>query len=115
MAVFHQRGLRHLESGPNKQIFLTKEELNSFLDEVYKRNQSDLESKSSGDLIKLLEANGIIHENPTPDGQIYKFAQLYQYWLGLKSRKYELRSNRQRSTNKPSTNNWEKPKPKKHQ
>jgi hypothetical protein len=98
-----------------KQIFLTKEELNSFLDEVYKRNQSDLESKSSGDLIKLLEANGIIHENPTPDGQIYKFAQLYQYWLGLKSRKYELRSNRQRSTNKPSTNNWEKPKPKKHQ
>ncbi|MBS9385871.1 MAG: hypothetical protein HEQ24_17285 [Dolichospermum sp. BR01] len=98
-----------------KQIFLTKEELNSFLDGVYTRNQSDLESKSSGDLRRLLEANGIIHENPMPDGSIYKFAQLYQYWLGLRSRKYELRSNRQRSTNKPSTNNWEKPKPKKHQ
>jgi hypothetical protein len=79
-----------------KHIFLTKSELYSFLDEVLNYYKKDLESFSVEELKNLLSANGIIHENPKPNGAIYYFAQLYKYWLGLKSRKYQYSTNRKK-------------------
>lgn len=69
-----------------KQIFLTKKELYDFLNEVLVYYKKDLENTTVEDLKNLLSANGIIHENPKPNGAVYYFAQLYKYWLGLKSR-----------------------------
>lgn len=83
-----------------KQIFLYKSELYEFLDKVFEENEKFLDSKSVDELKELLISNGIIHENIKPDENIFYFAQLYKYWLGLQSRKYEFRPN--------STNNSKK-------
>ena len=94
-----------------KHIYLTKVELNCFLKEVYTHNKSSgLQSKSADELRRLLEANGIIHENPRPDGNIYYFAQLYKFWLGLKARTWQPRNRPSNTVNKPI-----KPKPIKKQ
>ena len=94
-----------------KHIYLTKEELNCFLKEVYTHNESSgLQSKSPDELRRLLVANGIIHENPKPDGNIYYFAQLYKFWLGLKARTWQPRNTPSNKVNRPI-----KPKPIKKQ
>jgi len=76
------------ENDMYKRIFLTKNELNKFLQEIIKHYDKDLESQNDRELKGLLEANGIIHRNPTQKGDIYYFPQLYKYWLGLKSRRF---------------------------
>ncbi|NRF37595.1 KGGVGR-motif variant AAA ATPase [Pedobacter foliorum] len=79
------------ESGGNfKQIFLTKSELNNFLNQLLLKS-NHLESKNIDELKSILISNGIIHENIKPDENIFYFAQLYKYWLGLRSRKYEFK------------------------
>jgi len=80
-------GKRDEENINYKQIFLTKKEMYNFLEEVFNYYKNDLESKSIEDLKNLLAANGIIHRNPSANGDIYYFAQLYKYWIGLKARK----------------------------
>jgi cellulose biosynthesis protein BcsQ len=74
-----------------KKIFLYKSELQALLDEVLIYYSQDLESKNVDELRGILVANGIIHENVKPGENIFYFAQLYKYWLGLSSRKYELK------------------------
>ncbi len=74
-----------------KQIFLTKTELNNFLQSVIDENYTTLESKTVDDLKSILISNGIIHENIKPNENIFYFPQLYKYWLGLRSRKYEFK------------------------
>jgi len=74
-----------------KQIFLFKSELYEFLENVLKENENTLDSKSVDELKEILVSNGIIHENVKPDENIFYFAQLYKYWLGLQSRKYEYK------------------------
>jgi len=74
-----------------KQIFLYKSELYEFLEKVLTENENSLDSKSVEELKEILVSNGIIHENVKPDENIFYFAQLYKYWLGLQSRKYEFK------------------------
>ncbi len=74
-----------------KQIFLYKSELYEFLESVFRENEKILDSKSVDELKEILVSNGIIHENIKPDENIFYFAQLYKYWLGLQSRKYEFK------------------------
>lgn len=77
-----------------KQIFLYKSELYDFLESVFRENEKILDSKSVDELKEILVSNGIIHENIKPDENIFYFAQLYKYWLGLQSRKYEFKYGR---------------------
>lgn len=77
-----------------KQIFLYKSELYELLNNIFLENKSLLDSQSVEELKEILVSNGIIHENVKPDENIFYFAQLYKYWLGLQSRKYEFRHNR---------------------
>jgi cellulose biosynthesis protein BcsQ len=70
-----------------KYIFLTKQELQKFLNSVIQYYGNSLESKNDIELIQLLEANGIIQRNPKSFGDVYYFPQLYKYWLGLKNRR----------------------------
>ncbi|WP_413670137.1 KGGVGR-motif variant AAA ATPase [Mucilaginibacter sp. Mucisp86] len=80
------------EKGDNfKQIFLTKTELHELLQAILNEYKEQLESQNIDDLKSILISNGIIHENVTPHENIFYFAQLYKYWLGLRSRKYEYR------------------------
>lgn len=72
-----------------KQIFLYKSELYEFLENVFAENENSLDGKTVEDLKEILVSNGIIHENVKPDENIFYFAQLYKYWLGLQSRRYE--------------------------
>ncbi|GGE14988.1 ParA family protein [Sphingobacterium cellulitidis] len=74
-----------------KKIFLYKSELYALLEEVLKYYSNQLESKTVDDLKGILISNGIIHENLKPGENIFYFAQLYKYWLGLSSRKYEFK------------------------
>lgn len=73
-----------------KKIFLYKSELYSLLDEILHYYSTQLESKTADELKGILISNGIIHENVKPGENIFYFAQLYKYWLGLSSRKYEF-------------------------
>jgi hypothetical protein len=77
-----------------KQIFLYKTELYDLLEKILNENKKLLDSKSVEELKEILISNGIIHENVKPDENIFYFAQLYKYWLGLQSRKYEFRNPR---------------------
>ena len=80
------------EKGANyKKIFLYKSELNTLLKEVLDYYSSTLESKNIDELKEILISNGIIYENIKPNENIFYFAQLYKYWLGLSSRKYDFR------------------------
>lgn len=80
------------EKGANyKKIFLYKSELNSLLKEVLDYYSSTLESKNIDELKEILISNGIIYENIRPNENIFYFAQLYKYWLGLSSRKYDFK------------------------
>ncbi|GGD76099.1 hypothetical protein GCM10011514_45070 [Emticicia aquatilis] len=74
-----------------KQIFLYKTELYELLEKIFAENEKLLDSKSVEELKEILVSNGIIHENVKPDENIFYFAQLYKYWLGLQSRKYEFK------------------------
>ena len=74
-----------------RKIFLYKSELQSFLGEVLKYYNKNLESKNEDELKEILISNGIIHENVKPGENIFYFAQLYKYWLGLSSRKFEYK------------------------
>lgn len=74
-----------------KQIFLYKSELYELLETIYSENENHLDSNSVEELKEILVSNGIIHENVKPDENIFYFAQLYKYWLGLQSRKYEFK------------------------
>jgi len=74
-----------------KQIFLYKTELYELLEKIFTENEKLLDSKSIEELKEILVSNGIIHENIKPDENIFYFAQLYKYWLGLQSRKYEFK------------------------
>jgi hypothetical protein len=58
---------------------------------VLAENENSLDSKSVEELKEILVSNCIIHENVKPDENIFYFAQLYKYWLGLQSRKYEFK------------------------
>ncbi|SHG56593.1 KGGVGR-motif variant AAA ATPase [Pedobacter caeni] len=77
-----------------KHIFLGKTELYSLLGEVLKYYNTQLESENIDELKEILISNGIIHEIPKPNESIFYFAQLYKYWLGLRSRKYEFKRRR---------------------
>ena len=80
------------EKGNNyKQIFLYKTELYELLENIFIENEKLLDSQSVEELKEILVSNGIIHENIKPDENIFYFAQLYKYWLGLQSRKYEYK------------------------
>jgi len=72
-----------------KKIFLYKSELNMLLKEVLDYYFNTLESKTTDELKEILISNGIIYENIKPNENIFYFAQLYKYWLGLSSRKYD--------------------------
>lgn len=72
-----------------KQIFLYKSELLEMLNKILKEYNTQLENKTVDDLKDILVSNGIIHENVKPNENIFYFAQLYKYWLGLQSRKYD--------------------------
>ncbi|MFD2144330.1 hypothetical protein [Mucilaginibacter antarcticus] len=74
-----------------KQIFLTKSELQELLEAILEEYGNQLESKNVDDLKAILISNGIIHENIKPSENIFYFAQLYKYWLGLRSRNYEYK------------------------
>ena len=80
------------EKGDNyKQIFLYKSELQELLSKVFEENKNILDSQSPEELKEILVSNGIIHENIKPDENVFYFAQLYKYWIGLQSRKYEFK------------------------
>lgn len=72
-----------------KQIFLYKSELLEMLNRILTEYNSQLENKTVDDLKDILVSNGIIYENVRPHENIFYFAQLYKYWLGLQSRKYD--------------------------
>ncbi len=72
-----------------KQIFLYKTELLEMLNKILTGYNSQLENKTVEDLKDILVSNGIIYENVRPHENIFYFAQLYKYWLGLQSRKYD--------------------------
>jgi cellulose biosynthesis protein BcsQ len=74
-----------------KQIFLYKSELLEMLDKILKEYYTQLENKTVEDLKDILVSNGIIYENVRPHENIFYFAQLYKYWLGLQSRKYDYK------------------------
>ena len=74
-----------------KQIFLSKTELYHLLGEVLTEYNTQLESKNVDELKGILISNGIIHEHIKPSENIFYFAQLYKYWLGLRSRKFEYK------------------------
>jgi cellulose biosynthesis protein BcsQ len=71
-----------------KQIFLYKTELYELLEKIFSENEKLLDSKSVEELKEILVSNGIVHENVKPDENIFYFAQLYKYWLGLQSRQW---------------------------
>jgi cellulose biosynthesis protein BcsQ/uncharacterized protein YjgD (DUF1641 family) len=77
---------------PFKKIFLYKSELHKLLQGVLSYYSTELESKNIDELKGILVSNGIIHENVKPGENIFYFAQLYKYWLGLSSRKYEQKT-----------------------
>ena len=72
-----------------KQIFLYKTELLEMLNKILTEYNSQLENKTVDDLKDILVSNGIIYENVRPHENIFYFAQLYKYWMGLQSRKYD--------------------------
>lgn len=72
-----------------KQIFLYKNELIEMLNKILQDYKGELESDSVNDLRDILVSNGIIYENVRPHENIFYFAQLYKYWLGLQSRRYD--------------------------
>lgn len=79
------------EKGDNyKKIFLFKTELYDLLEKILSYYSPQLESKTVDELKAILISNGIIYENIKPGENIFYFAQLYKYWLGLSSRKYEF-------------------------
>ncbi|TAE70626.1 MAG: hypothetical protein EAZ85_11640 [Bacteroidetes bacterium] len=69
-----------------KYIYLTKSELQDFLELVLKEYHNNLESKNVIELTQLLEANGIINFVHRSFADVYYFPQLYKYWLGLRNR-----------------------------
>jgi uncharacterized spore protein YtfJ len=67
------------------------------LEKIFSENEKLLDSKSVEELKEIIVSNGIIHENIKPDENIFYFAQLYKYWLGLQSRKYEFKQTNRRN------------------
>ena len=69
-----------------KFIYITEEELHQLLKEVIQFYGNALENKNEIALTQLLEAHGILSREIQYTQVIYKFPQIYKYWLGLHSR-----------------------------
>ncbi len=69
-----------------RKVVLTEEEMEMLLDEVLKNIGNDSKDKPNTKILSnLLEINGIAYHDKK--NKIYRFAQMYKYWLGLKSKK----------------------------
>ncbi len=70
-----------------KFTFLTENELESFLSKVIEYYKDSLEeNKNTIQLTQMLEANGILAREVRWTKVIYRFPEIYKYWLGLKTR-----------------------------
>jgi cellulose biosynthesis protein BcsQ len=73
-----------------KFTFLTENELESFLSKVIDYYNGMLEeNQNTIQLTQLLEANGILAREVQWTKVIYRFPEIYKYWLGLRTRKGE--------------------------